>query len=376
QGYNYYLQGKFGGETVLTEAIGISWRGFARVRSMKDYLTVTSEPGIESTGAFQPTPIRFADKVTGHQQMTMMVKTPDDEEKFIGVMKEFRTETNLINSLLVPSAREIVSNTPYMFTGQAYASGDAPDYKFAVRDQIMNGGYVMEDDEERMQRAKLEQDSLFSVGQDDGGPILLKKPAEGPDGQPLRISSPILEAGLTVTQVTLPDVDFSDGFDQKLEKQREQSALIQQYAIQEKAKIAETALEQASGELEKVKTRMTKEKEAVSEIVAVQTALARDSIALLQAKVLRDKARVDKETEELKADARSYANRKLVAAGLTPQERALWDYRSDSVTAANIAKIKFPEIMFVGDSDGGADPLSSLIGAAMAKQLGVETGNK
>ncbi len=44
-------------------------------------------------------------------------------------------------------------------------------------------------------------------------------------------------------------------------------------------------------------------------------------------------------------------------------------YSSNPAVAAEIAKIKFPEIMLIGGDGKSGTPLESLIGAAMAKQL-------
>ena len=82
------------------------------------------------------------------------------------------------------------------------------------------------------------------------------------------------------------------------------------------------------------------------------------------------------ETERLKsqqkkvaADAKAYENAKLVNAGLTPQERAEWEYKIAVGVAQEVSKIQFPQTMLVGGNNKGGTPLESLIGAAMAKQL-------
>ena len=371
QGFNYYLQGKLGGETVKTEAIGITWRGYAKITSMKDYLTVSSEMQ-DASAFFGPIPIRFSDKVTGTQKITTRFKLPDDHKLFIGVVKEFRTEENLKSSALIPTITEVVSNSPYMFTGQGYASGEAPDYKFAVRDQITNGTYVMEDAEDRsLAKSTLHKDSLFTVGGLEGeGPLFTKKPKEI-NGVIQRIPHAIMRSGIKVTQVTVPDVDFDDGFDQKLEEQRKQSALIQEFALKSRATEEETKYERALGEKEKIKEQMNQEKAAVKEIIAVQTALAKDSIQLAQSLILEAKATVDKRTTILNADAAAYEITKKVRAGITPQVRLEMELAAQVSIAAEYAKVKWPIYYMPGNSGKGTSPLETLISAGMAKQLGV-----
>lgn len=73
--------------------------------------------------------------------------------------------------------------------------------------------------------------------------------------------------------------------------------------------------------------------------------------------------------EKVKADAESYKNKKLVLAGLTPQEKAQIEKETAIGVAAELSQIQFPQTMIIGGSEGGSTPLESLIGAAMAKQL-------
>ena len=81
--------------------------------------------------------------------------------------------------------------------------------------------------------------------------------------------------------------------------------------------------------------------------------------------------RLKAEAQKVKADAESYQNKKLVQAGLTPQERAQLEKDIAIGVAKEMAKINFPQTMIItGDEKGGSGtPLEALIGAAMAKQL-------
>lgn len=335
---------------------------------MKDYLTVSSEMQ-DASAFFGPIPIRFSDKVTGTQKITTRFKLPDDHELFIGVVKEFRTEENLKSSALIPTITEVVSNSPYMFTGQGYASGEAPDYKFAVRDQITNGTYVMEDAEDRsLAKSTLHKDSLFTVGGLEGeGPLFTKKPKEI-NGVIQRIPHAIMRSGIKVTQVTVPDVDFDDGFDLKLEEQRKQSALIQEFALKSRATEEETKYERALGEKEKIKEQMTQEKAAVKEIIAVQTALAKDSIQLAQSLILEAKATVDKRTTILNADAEAYEITKKVRAGITPEKELQMRLDAQVLIETEKAKTKWPVYYMPGAGKSGGS-IEALISAGMAKQL-------
>ena len=82
-----------------------------------------------------------------------------------------------------------------------------------------------------------------------------------------------------------------------------------------------------------------------------------------------EKAAAEKQTqdsiaaaEQSRKDAEAAANEALVRAGLTPQERAEWDYKTQVGVAEQLAKIQFPEMMIIGgDNKGGQlDPFNAI----------------
>lgn len=369
EGHNYYVRYPFGGSTVHTEARGFQWAGFGRVTAWKDYLTVSTDVD-EGSGKFLPVPVRFSDKVTGTQKVTVRFKTPDNAEQFVSLVKEFRTQENLVAATLIPTVQEVVSNTPYMFTGQGYASGEAADYKYAVRDQLVNGSYVLvEVSPQELRARKIVSDSSRVIGgADNGDVILMRKPKmDSKTGKPQRILHAISVSGITVTQVTLPDIDFNGNFDKKLEEQRTQSAKIQEFALKTKAKEQEIKFENAQGELDKTKERITQEKDQIKALIAIETGLKRDSIALQQSRVLEEKAKVEARTLKVQKDAESEANRKMVAAGLTPQERAEWEYKTKVGIARELKEMNVPSIM--GSSSGNGSATEQLLQLKVLESL-------
>ena len=71
--------------------------------------------------------------------------------------------------------------------------------------------------------------------------------------------------------------------------------------------------------------------------------------------------------------AEAYANRKLVQAGLTPQEKAKIEMQTRIGVAAELAKTKWPTTYISGGSGSGSTSggsmLTDLIGADMAKNM-------
>lgn len=77
-------------------------------------------------------------------------------------------------------------------------------------------------------------------------------------------------------------------------------------------------------------------------------------------------------TQKTLADAQSYENAKLVSAGLTPQEKAEWQYKTSVDVARELKDLKLPEIYIQDGAKQGANNgnlLQSLIGAELAKKM-------
>ena len=79
-------------------------------------------------------------------------------------------------------------------------------------------------------------------------------------------------------------------------------------------------------------------------------------------------------TRKTLADAQAYENTKLVSAGLTPQERAEWNFKTAVGVAAELKSLKLPAtyIESGSKSTNSGNLLESLIGAEIAKKMMVE----
>lgn len=130
----------------------------------------------------------------------------------------------------------------------------------------------------------------------------------------------------------------------------------------------------AEGERDKAAERVTQEKEQVKQLIAIETKLKQEKTNKELAAIALETERLKSQQRKVAAEALAYENAKLVSAGLTPQEKAEWQYKTAVGVAKEISNIKFPDTMITGGGDKGGTPLESLIGAAMAKQLLGEKG--
>ena len=101
-----------------------------------------------------------------------------------------------------------------------------------------------------------------------------------------------------------------------------------------------------------------KYEEEVKKVKAVTVAEKEYQVAQLDAK----KALEYKKKIVAQGQAEAEANRLKVAAGLTPQERAEWDYKTKVGIAEQMSKVKFPSLMIIGgDGKGNSlDPFQAV----------------
>lgn len=376
RGNNYLLQFPNGKLKGVTEP-GITWRGFAKIDKWQKYIDVKVIPeGVEEDtdeleGVMTPVPIRFIDQVTAKGHVSLRFMLPEDATSFSELAVKYRTMGNLVNNTIVPTIREQLINTGYMFAAQNYISGEAQSFRQTFEDMLKNGTYAVDKIELR--------DTIFSdidmVGKKRSireiqTSYIVEKVLE--NGIPKRLPHELSENNIVVSQVIVDKIDLEATFKQRLEKQRDESAKRQlEQQMIETAK-AEQQRIVAQGERDKAAERVTQEKEQVKTLIAIETKLKQEETNKKLAAIQLETERLLASKVKVKADADAYEISKKVSAGITPEVRLKMELDADVKIAAEIAKLKFPSTMFIGGENGG-NPIESLIGAAMAKQLNIQS---
>lgn len=374
-GYQYFLVHPTGTVSAVSSQ-GIKWRGFAKITPWQKFIDVKvthskdEEKDIE--GVMTPIPIRFIDQVTADVRISGRFQLPTDEESFVKLAIKFRSMNNLVQNTLIPTVREQTINTGYMFAAQDYISGEAQNFRQTLDEQLKLGVYKVEKTEmidtvysdiEAQRREIKEIKTRY----------LVEKVLDE-NGFPIRIPHEITQNNIIVSQVIIDAVELEPTFKQRLEAQRDESAKrqIEQQKV-ETAKAAQSRII-AEGERDKAAERVAQEKEQVKQLIAIETKLKQEKTNKELAAIALETERLLSSKRKVAADAKAYENTKLVSAGLTPQEKAEWKYKTSVGVAKEIANIQFPQTMFMGGEEGGT-PLEALIGAAMAKQLQENSGD-
>ena len=153
-------------------------------------------------------------------------------------------------------------------------------------------------------------------------------------------------------QVTLPVFNVKDmKFDKKtvalIEARKTAQKAVQDAITAEEEGKAMIAKEKASQEVVKMKAVTIAEKERD---VAVLNADREFKVSELNAEKAEQEALVIKRRAKAEADA----NALKVKAGLTPQEKAEWNYKTRVGVAKELASVKFPEMLIIGGGDNGS----------------------
>lgn len=155
----------------------------------------------------------------------------------------------------------------------------------------------------------------------------------------------------------------------KLQQQRDISAekIIEIQKI-ETARAAQQRII-AEGERDKSAERVSKEKEMVGKLISIETSVKEEESKRQLAEIATQTAELQSKALLIREKAQAEANRLKVSAGLTPQEKAEWEYKTAIGVAEQFSKMQTPQVIISGDGGKGNDLTNSLIQAEMAKRL-------
>lgn len=275
--------------------------------------------------------------------------------------------SNLVNNTLIPTLIEQTTNTGYMFSAQDYISGEAQLFKQTLEEQLKGGSYQVVKEEIK--------DTIYSSITDTASRGIKEintsykvKKVYDQLGKPVRIPHEITKNNILISQVIIQDVDPEPKFKERLEKQRDESAKRQLAQQETETAKAEQMKILAQGENEKASERVRKEKEQISQVIQYETERAIEEQKRQTAEIALKTAQIEAKRIKELADAKAYENAKLVAAGLTPQERAEWEYKRAVGVAEQMKEVKLPSYVIMGNNGRSSDGLNlieSLIGVKL-----------
>lgn len=314
----------------------------------------------------------FSDAVKARIATSVVISiNTEDENQFLSVADRNKTEQNMIRSRIIPNIDQSIKNTCKLMDAQDYISGQASDFDRYFKDQLENGMYVLEEYADNQTREIIGDSSTIRT-------IVNKETKHKRfriqirNGEPVREKDNSLKAyGLTVIQAVVTEIDWEETFDNRLQLQKEEVAQTQLEKQQAEREFYRAQKEKARGEADKATERARLEKEQIQKTIAAETEAKVAEFNLTKEKKQYEVEKFKALSKKVAADAESYQNAKLVSAGLTPQERAEWEYKTSVHVARELKELSLPEIFIEGSTTKNSEGnlLQSLIGADLAKKM-------
>jgi len=246
----------------------------------------------------------------------------------------FNNDAN-IKYMIKQQIIEALKNTGTLMSAEEAYSFKRADFARLAREQAMYGLY----------KSKVTIDTIID-GQGTKSLVKHYDVALDKDGNPI-ITKPSLLAtyGITLPQFNIKDMDFDDKLEGLIEARKDAQKATQDAITAKSRGEALIAKEKATQEVSKIKEVTIAEKQAA---VATIEAEKKFNVAEFKAK----EALEQKKALIAKGEGEARANQLKVSAGLTPQERAEWDYKTKVGVAAEIAKRPVPQIVMGGSENG------------------------
>merc|ERR1719359_1217186 len=287
---------------------------FSSVTAYKQVITQSFEGRDEVTA-------RFADTYVGHIPVTFRFKMPTKPEQVLKVHREFRSEHNLVASLLMRNAENVTVITATQYTGEEFFQGGLNQFKTQLADQLKNGIYLTE-----RKQVEVDTTDLAPVGsdQEEGAgraPKLVKQkqlvwktvPVLDEKGHMTRSENPLSQYGIDVTQVLIGDPHPEETLNRLLmDKKRLVADRIKTVQGQETSK-AQARTEQLKKEIERTKAVQDAQRQKELIVIAnqreVEVAKQIAERETIEQRKLQDLAVIQKE-KELAVRARSSTSKR------------------------------------------------------------------
>lgn len=339
-GYAHHIRTVSGKESIRFEP-GFYFKGFfSKITAWPDVVTIQLERESEKKDDIShfsdPTTCQFSDGTYAEFGFTVKWKLPTKEEDMIKIHKDYRTPKRLAQSL-ADYSKECIQYSSQLMDSERHNSGGKSELRDHFQFQLRNGQYILEQDE------VVVMDSL--------GEIIKRTYENTPklnnQGTPVLSLSDVQAYNIAPNFVAITYVNYEQLVDDKLKAKVEQSTResISKQALMTAQQEALTA--KAEGDKQIALTRAREEAAKIEAVIQAQkaTAVAKEQAA--QAKFVAEKIKAEKW-------AQAEANRALVAAGLTPEQRMNMEIQIADKVSANLAKLQFPQMMIIGgDGKGG-----------------------
>jgi regulator of protease activity HflC (stomatin/prohibitin superfamily) len=298
-----------------------------------------NQTGYVGVGRTPAAATTFNDKGRGMIVGSFRVVLPTDEQNMSKIQRDFGSEDALIDNLVRPTLYKVVTACGPLMSSLESVSETRTDLIAYITDQLNNGVY-------KTKAVKTEVVNELTGEMEVRTQSVILEDINAPGGYARQEISPFSQYGITCGLVSILDIKYDAATQDQIDAQKQANLAV----ITSKTKSIEAMqrtlqiTEEGKASAEKAKWEQEREK-----AVAVTKAQQEFEVAELNAK----KAQQEALRIKYEGEAKAAANRALVSAGLTPTERAEWEYKTKVGVAEALSKTVWPKIVMGGHGNGG-----------------------
>lgn len=361
---NYVCQMPITGNYKVWTDGGLQMQMFGSVQSYSKTSQVEfsgvekNQTGYVAVGRTPAAALTFNDKGKGMIVGSFRVVLPTDEQNMSKIQRDFGSEDALIDNLVRPTLYKVVTACGPLMSSLESVSETRTDLIAYITDQLNNGVY-------KTKAVKTEVLNELTGEMEVRTQSVILEDVNAPGGYARQEISPFSQYGITCGLVSILDIKYDAATQDQIDAQKQANLAV----ITSKTKSIEAMqrtlqiTEEGKAAAEKAKWEQEREK-----AIAVTKAEQEREVARLAA----EKAEFEKKKVIAEGQAQAEANRLKVAAGLTPQERAEWDYKTTVGVAEALANSKVswvPEIMIAGQNGNGGTTAMDAVGLNMLMEI-------
>lgn len=366
---NYVCQMPITGAYHVWTDGGLQWQGFGNVESYHKTSQVEfsdlqkDENGYVAVGKNPAAALTFNDKGRGMIVGSFRVVLPNDNQNMQKIQRDFGSEEALINNLVRPTLYKVVTACGPLMSSLESVSETRTDLIFYITDQLNNGVYKTRSVREEAVN-ELTGDKEIRVRSE------IVTDGAGAGGYLRQEVSPFSMYGISCGLVSISDIKYDRATQDQIDAQKAANLAVITAKTKSLEAIQRTVqiTEEGKASAEKAKWEQEREK-----AVAVTRAEQEREVAKLAA----EKANFEKQRIIAEGEAQAAANRAKVAAGLTPQERAEWDYKTAVGIAEALAnsKVRWVPEVIMGGNNAGTSAMDA-VGLNMMMEIVKKMNNK
>lgn len=351
---NYVCQMPITGEYVVWTDGGLKWQGWGNVKEYAKTSQIEftdlerNEGGYVAVGENPAAGTTFNDRGKGYIVGSFRVVMPNDEKNMAAIQRDFGSEKALINNLVRPTLYKVITACGPLMSSLESVSETRTDLTAYITDQLNNGVY-------KTKTTKIEVANEITGEMETRTQAELIVDETAPGGYKRQETSPFSQYGITCGIVSVVDIKYDAATQSQIDAQKAANLAVITAKTQALEAMQKTITIEEQGKATAAQAKWEQEKEKA---VAVTKAQQEFEVAELEAK----KAKQVALKVQAEGEAKAAANRALVAAGLTPAERAEWDYKTAVGVAEALAnsQVRWVPEVIMGDSNGNGSAMDAV----------------